>query len=160
MPSYNTQFNGSIMPNGKWGAGATAATLGSTQYINPNGFIQTTSSATIPGTTTNAFASQNGGYLIGDLRRTAPYGLRGPANYDIDSTIKRSFDIWKEGRVKFVFEASAFNTTNRVWFGSPGTDDAASGGTITETVGSSSFGTVTKQANNPRQFQFAGHFNF
>ncbi len=159
-PSYNAQFSGPIMPIGKWGAGATAASLATTQYIDPNAFIQTTSTAVIPGTTTKAFASQNGGYLIGDLRRTAPYGLRGPSIYDIDSTVKRTFDIWKEGRVKFVFEASAFNTTNHVWFGSPGTDDAASGGTIGESVGSSTFGAVTKQANNPRQFQFAGHFNF
>lgn len=160
MPSANPQFTGTLMPNGKWGKGATAATLGSIQYINPNAFIQTTLSATIPGTTSNAFASQNGGYLIGNLRRTAPYGLRAPANYDIDGTLKRTFDIWKDGRVKFVFEGSVFNAVNHVWFGSPGTDDNASGGTITEAVGSSSFGTVTKQANNPRQWQFAGHFNF
>jgi hypothetical protein len=114
----------------------------------------------IPGTTSNAFAGQNGGYLIGNARRTAPLGLRGPSNYNIDGTLKRTFDVWKEGRVKFVFEVGAFNAVNHVWFGSPGTDDAAGGTSIGTSVGSTTFGTVTKQANNPRQFQFSGHINF
>jgi hypothetical protein len=160
MPSYNPNFTGNLMPNGKWGKGATYKTLSSTPYVNPNAFIVTTSTAVIPGTTSNAFASQNGGYLIGNARRTAPLGLRGPSNYNIDGTLKRTFDVWKEGRVKFVFEVGAFNAVNHVWFGSPGTDDAAGGSSIGTSVGSSSFGTVTKQANNPRQFQFSGHINF
>lgn len=159
MPSYNKNFAGKIMPNGNWGHGATAASLASTQYVDPDAFIQTTNTATIPGTKSPAFASQNGGYLIGDVRRTAAYGLRGPGNYNIDGSVKRSFNIWKEGRVKFVFEASAFNAVNHVWFGTPGSN-AAGGGSINTSVGNKGFGTVTKQANNPRQFQFAGHFNF
>jgi hypothetical protein len=172
MPSYNQQFSGALMPNGRWGKGATAATLASIQYINNNVFVPTTATATIPGTSTVAFGNQNAGYVIGDSRRTAPYGLRGPANYNVDGTVKRTFDIWKEGRVKFVFEASVFNAVNHVWFGSPGTDDTAGSGTIgtafsantynsNGTVKSlSPFGIVTKQANNPRQWQFAGHINF
>ncbi|HEX8712019.1 MAG TPA: hypothetical protein VF730_09115, partial [Terracidiphilus sp.] len=138
---------------------ATAASLASTHYIDSTAFIQTTNTATIPGTSTLAFAAQNGGFVIGNVRRTAAYGLRGPGNYNMDGSVKRSFDIWKEGRVKFVFEASAFNAVNHVWFGTPGSN-AAGGGSINTSVGNNSFGTVTKQANNPRQFQFAGHFNF
>lgn len=151
MPSYNMNFTGSLMPNGKWGQGATYKTLATTQYINPNAFLATTSAN---------FPNQNGGYLIGDSRRTAPYGLFGPANYNIDGSVRRTFDIWREGRVKFVFEASAFNAVNHVWFGSTSSADAAGGSSIGTAVGASTFGTITKQANSPRQWQFAGHINF
>jgi hypothetical protein len=151
MPSYNPSFTGNVMPLGKWGSGATAANLSTMHYINTNAFLTTTA--------TN-FATQNGGYLIGDVPRTAPSHLRGPANYNIDATLKRTFDLWREGRVKFVFEVSAFNAVNHVWFGSPSSADAAGGTSISTSVGAATFGTITKQANNPRQFQFAGHINF
>jgi len=144
-PTYNPAFSGNPMPNGKWGQGATAASLATTQYISPTAFVNTS-------TLTNP-------YVIGNVARTAPLKLRGAANYNIDSTLKRTFNIYGQGRVKFVFEASAFNTTNHVWFGSPGSNDAG-GASIGTTVGSSTLGTVTKQANNPRQLQFAGHINF
>lgn len=151
MPSYNTNFTGNLMPLGKWGKGATAANLATRQYINPNAFLTTTA--------TN-FATQNGGYLIGDVARTAPDHLRGPANYNIDATVRRTFNVWHDGRVKFVFEASAFNAVNHVWFGSPSSSDAAAGTSVGTSVGASTFGTITKIANSPRQFQFAGHINF
>jgi hypothetical protein len=151
MPSYNTNFAGDLMPLGKWGSGATAANLSTRQYINPSAFLTTTA--------TN-FATQNGGYLIGDAARTAPDHLRGPSNYNIDATVRRSFDVWEGGLVKFVFEASAFNAVNHVWFGSPASSDAAGGTSIGTSVGTTTFGTITKQANSPRQFQFAGHINF
>jgi hypothetical protein len=151
MPSYNTAFTGSLMPNGKWGSGATYKSLATTQYINPLAFLATTAAN---------FPSQNGGYLIGDSRRTAPYGLFGPSNYNFDGSIRRTFNIWKDGRAKFVFEASAFNALNHVWFGSTSSADAAGGSSIGTAVGASTFGTITKQANSPRQWQFAGHINF
>ncbi len=150
MPSYNPNFVGTLMPYGKWGKGATAANLGTRQYINPNAFLTTTSSN---------FGYQNGGYLIGNTSRTAPLGLRGPSNYDIDATLNRTFNVWRQGRVKFVFSVSAFNVFNHVWFGSP-TTNTVGGSSINTSVGNPNFGTVTAQANSPRQFQFAGHINF
>jgi hypothetical protein len=155
MPAYNTAFTGSIMPNGKWGAGATRTTLSSIQYINPSAFLQTGSFVNTSTCTAGTTACT--GEVLGDLARTAPYGLRGPNNYNIDATVRRTFDIWKDGRVKFVFEASAFNVVNHVWFGSTA---ATADGSIGSSVGSSSLGTVAGQANNPRQWQFAGHINF
>jgi hypothetical protein len=95
--------------------------------------------------------------VIGNSARTAPYGLRGPGNYDIDGDLRRTFDLWKDGRVKFVFEASVFNAVNHVWFGSSA---STADGSIGSTTGSPSLGVVTGQANSPRQWQFAGHVNF
>jgi hypothetical protein len=128
--------------------------LSSIQYINPNAFLQT-------GQLSNE-------YVIGDLARTAPYGLRGPGNYNIDGSLRRTFDLWKDGRVKFVFEASVFNAVNHVWFGSTSsTADGSINSSVTgpQTVSgvveqSPALGTVAGQANNPRQWQFAGHINF
>ncbi len=96
--------------------------------------------------------------MIGNTARTAPYGLRGPGNYDIDGSLRRTFDIWKDGRAKFVFEANVFNAVNHVWFGSTA---ATADGSIGSEVGAdTSLGTVAGQANNPRQWQFGGHINF
>ncbi len=59
--------------------------------------------------------------------------------------------------MKFVFDASVRNAVNHVWFGSSA---STADGSINTTVGSASLGTVSGQANNPRQFQFGGHFNY
>lgn len=149
MPAYNTAFTGPIMPNGKWGHGATAATLASIQYINPAAFLQT-------GSLTNE-------YVLGDVARTAPYGLRGPSNYDIDGSVRRTFPLTKDDRVQFVFEANVFNAVNHVWFGSTSSDGLASiGQSVTSSTPSADtgLGVVAGQANSPRQYQFAGHINF
>jgi len=154
MPAYNTAFTGSVMPNGKWGHGATAANLSTIQYVNPNAFLQT-------GQLTNE-------YVIGDVARTAPYGLRGPSNYDIDGSLRRTFDLTKDERVKLVFEANVFNAVNHVWFGSTsgdataGINESVTGAQTVngQVVQSPALGTVGGQANLPRQWQFAGHINF
>jgi hypothetical protein len=139
--------------------------LTSIQYINPAAFLQTgslvntaTCSAPISGST-NPCA----GVLIGDVARTAPYGLRGPGNYDIDGSLRRTFDLWRNERVKFVFEASVFNAVNHVWFGSPAsTADGSIGSSVTSSTATSDtgLGVVAGQSNNPRQWQFSGHINF
>ncbi len=159
MPSYNKAFTGSARQNGKWGSGASgnpnaANYLSKIQYINPSAF-STTSTLVNPNCTAGTTACT--GMVIGDVARTAPYGLRGPSNYNIDATLRRTFDLWKNGRAKFVFDASAFNVFNHVWFGSPA---STADGSIGSATGSSSLGVVAGQANSPRQFQFAGHINF
>jgi hypothetical protein len=52
-----------------------------------------------------------------------------------------------------VIEADCLNVWNKVTFGNPN---------ATWSAGSSSFGTITGLATNtfPRDWQFAGHFNF
>ncbi|MGA8939129.1 MAG: hypothetical protein WB439_08190, partial [Acidobacteriaceae bacterium] len=139
MPEYAPGFTGSARQNGKWGQGATAATLSKIQYINPAAF------------------AEDSGDTLGNTARTAPDGLTGPGNYNLDASVRRSFSLWRDGRVKFVFDASAFNTFNHVWFGSA---SSTADGKIAVSVGSSSLGTVSGQANNPRQFQLSGHINF
>ncbi|MGA2807855.1 MAG: TonB-dependent receptor [Terracidiphilus sp.] len=143
MPVYNTAFTGSPRQNGGWGHGATRDTLGQIQYVNPSAFVQT-------GTLVNP-------YVLGNVARTAPMGLRGPGNYNIDGSLRRTFDLWNRENVKFVLEANAFNAVNHVWFGSTSSNAT---GSINQVVGNASFGTVVGQANNPRQWQFAGHINF
>ncbi len=142
MPTYAPGFTGPARQNGGWGHGATRTTLASTQYINPDAFTTT-------------------GYELGDTARTAPYGLRGPGNYNIDASLRRTFDLWKSENVKFIFEASVFNAVNHVWFGSAATTaDGSIGSSFTTNTAPSSLGVVAGQANNPRQWQFAGHINF
>jgi hypothetical protein len=95
--------------------------------------------------------------VLGNTARTAPYGLRGPGNYNIDGDLRRTFDLWNNERVKFIFEASVFNAFNHVWFGSSA---STADGSIGSTTGSSSLGEITGQANSPRQWQMAGHITF
>ncbi len=152
MPSYNPNFTGSARQNGGWGHGATAATLAHIQYINPNAFAATSNQAIF----SNPF-------LIGNAARTAPYGLRGPSNYDIDGSLRRTFNLMSNDRLQFVFEADVFNAVNHVWFGT--TSKNAAGGSIGQEIAgtaaeSTKLGLVSGQANLPRQWQFSGHINF
>lgn len=153
MPSYAPGFTGSARQNGAWGHGATRTTLASIQYINPAAFTATSAVANAPCTAGTSCA----GMVLGNLPRTAAYGLRGPGNDNIDGDLRRTFNLWREGRVKFVFDASVFNAVNHVWFGSTSSTADGSIGTAT---GSSSLGVVAGQANNPRQWQFSGHIDF
>ena len=162
MPAYNTAFTGSARTNGKWGQGASRTTLATTQYINPAAFELPTALSN-PNCTATGTPSPCIGMVLGDVSRTAPYGLRGPSNYDVDGTVRRTIDLWKDGRVKFIFEASVFNAVNHVWFGSPAsTADGTIGSSVTSSnpASDTTLGTIAGQANNARQFQFAGHINF
>lgn len=143
MPAYAPGFSGSARQNGSWGHGATSQTLPTISYLNSNAFLSTTQLADYA-------------YMIGNAARTAPDNLWAPSTYNIDASIRRSFNIYKE-RVKFIFEADAFNVTNKVLFGSGTTNAAAS---IGQQVGSSTFGVASGQANNTRAWQFSGRINF
>jgi hypothetical protein len=129
MPNYNTSFSGPVKINGKWGANATASH--SPSYVNINAF-------------TNAIPS----YTFGNVARTAPYGLRGPANYDTDISVKKTIQI--HDRYNAVFDISAYNVTNSVIFSVAGVNTGTT----------STFGTVNGQANNSRDIQLAFRFNF
>jgi hypothetical protein len=132
-PSYNTSFSGPVRINGGYGKGITALTANSVPYIDANAFVST------PG---------NSGYNFGNVARTAPYNLYNIGNYDLDSGIKREFEL--HARLKFVFQADCLNVTNHTQFGGIGVSLASP----------SAFGRVTKQNNTARDWQFGGKFNF
>ncbi len=132
FPSYNPAFTGSVRENGHWGQGVNYKNASTIHFMNPAAFI----------TPNNPNV-----YQIGNVAPTAPYGLFGPGGYDIDAGVTRTFPITR--RINFVFNAESFNVTNTVQFTG-----------INTNVSSSGFGTVSRQANSPRDWQFAGRINF
>lgn len=132
-PSYNSAFTGPVRINGNIGKGITATTVNDVSYIDANAFVAT------PG---------NGGFNFGNVDRNAPYHLYNIGTYNLDAGLKREFPIWE--RLKFIFQADAFNVTNHTQFGGLGTSLS----------NLSAFGRVTKQNNSARDWQFAGKFSF
>lgn len=39
-------------------------------------------------------------YTIGNLARTAPYGLRGPSTYDVDMSLKRTITVHEKYKIR------------------------------------------------------------
>lgn len=141
MPDLNPSFAGSARINGNYGKGPSGyvfSNLGSVSYINKTAFS----------TPQNVSTVSTAQYLIGNAPRTAAFGLRNPASWDLDTGLRRSFPLFREG-TEFVFEVDSLNTWNHVIFGGPNA-----------TWGSSAFGTISGISNSPRDFQFAGHINF
>ncbi|MGD0470621.1 MAG: glycosyl hydrolase family 28-related protein [Terriglobales bacterium] len=103
-----------------------------------------TAESPLPGQTTG----YNGGAY--DAPRTMRYdGLRNPSAYELDASVRRTFDITE--RWKFVFGADCQNLPSKVNFSG-----------IQTAVDSSNFGTVTGATSNSgsRDFQFSGRINF
>jgi hypothetical protein len=156
MPDANPAFSGAARTNGGWGHGVTAATLGSMSYIN--GYI----SGSAPGSGTGgaACASSSGpfcnsnNFMVGDLARTAPYGIRGPGEYRLNLALRRTFPI-KGDRTHFIFGVDCANVTNSVLFG-----NNAQNNEIGTNINSSSFGTVGFASADSRAFQFSGRLEF
>ncbi len=158
MPDLNPNFTGqSIRQNGSWGAGTTAKTLGTIRYLN--GYIPSTSYVGTSGVDSTGAACGTdatspfcnpGQFKIGDAPRTGAFGLRSPGVYNLNMSVRRSFNITPE-RVKFIFGVDCQNVTNKVTFSGIGTG-----------INSSSFGTVTAATSNTgsRDFQFSGRLNF
>jgi hypothetical protein len=152
MPDMNSAYlSSNAHQNGKYGSGPNGyntCNLGinalgqsgctAIQYLNPNGFA-------VP---QNVSSNSTAQYLLGNAPRTAPYHLRNPYSWNLDSGVRRTFPIHES--LQFVFEANALNTFNHVTFGTPSGTWAA---------GSTSFGTITSASGN-RDWQFAGHLNF
>jgi hypothetical protein len=147
--SYNSNFNGNIRINGKYGKGYLANMSGAPRYINSDGFTSPS------------------GYHLGNAARSAPYGLRYDHSTNINMGIMRSFDLWKAQNLKFTFRAEVYNITNHVEWklnasypcATSGTDFGTGGGTCTLTT-SQTFGRVSSQSNSPRDWQFSGKFAF
>jgi hypothetical protein len=135
-PTVAPGFSGPGRINGKWGQGATGTS--SPSYLNSNAFV--------PISTLTASGSPYA-YTFGDAARTAPFGMFGPGNYDIDISLRRSFGLTE--RAHLTFEGDLYNLTNHT--------DFLVGGT---TFGSASFGTVSGQANSSRDAQLSLRLEF
>jgi hypothetical protein len=135
MPSYSPAWTPGVSPKiHDWGHGVTAATAGSTSYINSAAFEHVPSTVAAP--------------LFGNLARTAPDGLYGPGNYDVDISLRRTFALGFEGS-HLLLEADYYNLTNHTQFGGIGT-----------TFGSTTFGQVSTQANTSRDAQLTAKIDF
>jgi hypothetical protein len=144
MPDLNPAFLGkSARINGSFGTapnGTVASNLGKTSYVDSNAFSVPASISTASG------APQ---YLLGNAPRTRPWNLNNPGTQNLDTAVRRSFGLPRE--MALVFEVDCLNTWNKVTFAAPAT-----------IFGAATFGTISGllSGTNPRDFQFAGHFNF
>lgn len=82
-------------------------------------------------------------FTFGDEARNDPT-LRSPGMANWDFSLFKNFALSPEAKAHLQFRAEFFNVFNRVQFGYPG-----------QSLGSSSFGVITSQANSPRLIQFA-----
>jgi trimeric autotransporter adhesin len=130
QPNNNSVFGASVQrPNA---TGISAETSGSTDqrvngWLNPSAF------------------SQAPEFTFGNTTRFLD--VRGPGLYNWDVSVFKNFAI-KE-RLKAQFRAEAFNATNTVEFGNPGT-----------TYSSSTFGVISSQINQPRMVQLGVRVSF
>jgi hypothetical protein len=132
-PTYAPGFTSQARINGSWGSGVLANNTSRT-FISPAAFINTPSTAASP--------------IFGNVSRTAPDGIMGPGNYSVDISLRRNFDFGHEG-AHLLLEGDLYNVTNHTLFGG-----------IATTVGSSNFGTVSTQANLPRDAQLTARIEF
>jgi hypothetical protein len=156
MPDLNPNFSGSVRQNGAWGKGVTAATLGSLSYLT--GAIPNTNSGVGAGgaacSATSGPYCNSGNFMVGDLPRIAPYGLRGPNIYRLTSAVHRTFDITE--RAKFIFGVDCQNVTNHVTFGNNASNNSI--GVNVDTP--ATFGTLGFASADARAFQFSGRLQF
>ena len=157
MPDANPNYTGGrdgVRQGGGWGAGVTAATLGTAKYLT--GVLSNVAGGGVGGapcaTTTGPYCD-SANYTIGDLPRVAPNDLRGQGLYRLTSALRRTFDITE--RAKFVFGVDCQNVTNHTTFGSN-----ASNNQINVNVDSAAFGTLNFASADARAFQFSGRFTF
>jgi hypothetical protein len=126
FPNYNPSFTGtSVWQNGTIGVGNLATTV----YLNKAAFVDPAA------------------YTVGNIARSAPFGLYAPHNADFDLSVRREFRIVE--RVRLAFQADAFNLNNAVHFAAPGTN-----------IDSATFGIVSGAANSPRKLQLGARVSF
>ncbi|MGH6961941.1 MAG: hypothetical protein ACREE7_15775, partial [Dongiaceae bacterium] len=118
---FNPAFSGAARINGDWGSGDVRGTA-APAFIDRNAFVSPAA------------------YTYGNTPRTLAFGLRNPASFNQDMSLRRTFRIRERLRLKI--GVAAFNVFNRVGFGGIGTN-----------ITSANFGTVSTQANAPRQVQ-------
>ena len=175
QPIMNPGFSGSARQNGKWGKGTTYnGGANNPSYIVPStgylaGYVAgsaagtptsvagpfinptpPTTPVTTPATTPYATLLNNYAYKFSDAPRTAPYGLNGPGNYQLDLAMVRSFKLHLTETSKFNIRGEWYNVTNHTLFG-----------IASQAVGNSSFGQATNNAASTRKAaQFSARLEF
>jgi hypothetical protein len=91
---------------------------------------------------------QPASFTFGDEPRNDPT-LRASGVANWDASAYKTFPFTHSEKVNMQFRAEAFNLFNRVQFGYPGLQQAAS-----------NFGIVSSQLNNPRLLQFSLRVNY
>jgi len=152
LPSYNPNFSGSARQNGSYGTGPNGVVLSNKtiQYLNPAAFQAPTDLSAIP--------SKFHQYLIGNVARTAPYGLRNPGNQNLNLAIRRTFPI-TEG-IAFAFQADCFNVWNKQTWGGP---NGGWGVTLPIVNNTPVYSTTFGESGPPgaiRAWQFTGRLTF
>lgn len=131
-PTINASFYGRGRINGKWGAGYLAGqSVGrAPKYLNESAFVPLSQLNT-------ALAPA---YTFGNSPRTAPFGMTGPGNYNLDLALVRTFPLHITESSRFNFRAEWYNVTNHTLFG------------VANTVfGNSNFGQVTNNTSATRK---------
>jgi hypothetical protein len=132
FPALNPAFLGNARTNGKWGQGYLAGMKNPPSYIDSTAFV-------LPAN-----------FTYGNSPRTAPYGLFGPGNYNLDMALVRSFPLKFTESARFNFRAEMYNVTNHTKFAVAST-----------AWGNSNFGQVTSDGSaRSRQVQLSGRIQF
>jgi hypothetical protein len=116
-----------VHENGAIGSGG--ANVGTTPYLNKAAFVDPAA------------------YTVGNVARSAAFGLFAPHIADLDVSVRREFPIRE--KVRLAIQADAFNVNNAVHFAGPGTG-----------IDSASFGIYSSMANQPRKLQFSARISF
>jgi hypothetical protein len=152
-PMLNPSFTGSARVNGKWGQGITAANTSAISYIAASAGNCTSTLPTGPfinPVSTCLNSSYAPSYTFGNAPRTAPYGLYGPGNYNLDLALVRSFPLHFTEAARLELRAEWYNVTNHTWFA-----------VASEAVGNASFGQVTSNPSATRKSaQLDARINF
>jgi hypothetical protein len=154
-PVMNPNFNGPVRQNGKkWGKGVSsnpndANAYNKVSFITPStGTTTATAAGPFMNPVTTMLSSYN--YQFSDAPRTAPYGLTGPGNYQLDLAMVRSFPLHFTESAKLNFRAEWYNVTNHTQFAVASTS-----------VGNASFGQVTSNGSaNRKAAQFSARIEF
>jgi hypothetical protein len=155
MPDLVPGMKNKIRQGGSWGKGITGANMAAVHYLNWSAFTLPNAFPLPANATSKAVATT----MIGDAPRTG-MNLWSPSHYNINASVRRSFNITRSERVKFIFQADCNNVTNKVTFGGINTTwTAPAAATPTVQPATSAFGEVTSVSGN-RDFQFSGRFNF
>lgn len=159
MPDYTPGFDKrSARINGRWGRGpgANAGNLNTISYLNSAAFQCPDSSPLNNGASCGNSNSPTATWKIGNIGRSAAYGLTGPGWWDVDLGIRRTFTIRETAtlHLTFQFEADVSNATNSVFFN-------LSSAQWSPTL-PSPYGQVSgqNQSIQPRDWQFAGRLRF
>ncbi len=149
-PTLNPSYSGSARSTGRWQGINPAGNIvasGGTQAAPTGPFIAPSLLAPTPAFPNGPPAAPS--YTFGNAPRTAPYGLTGPGNFNLDISLRRTFALHLGEDTKLSLQADLYNVTNYVLFSGIGV-----------TLGSSNFGQPSSQFNNPRAGQLSARLEF